>query len=58
MAIALARPRSISLLGWVRVTIRIFCMAALLLAALPLYYLFRITGTHNPIPRLFLGGIG
>ncbi|OZA21003.1 MAG: 1-acyl-sn-glycerol-3-phosphate acyltransferase [Novosphingobium sp. 17-62-19] len=32
-------------------------MLLLLLACVPLYYLWRITRLHNPWPRLFLGGI-
>lgn len=57
MALALARPRATSPLGWLRITLRIGAMAALLLACLPLYYLLRLFTRHNPVPRLFLGAI-
>ena len=57
MALALPRPKATSLLGWLRITFRIFCMAALLLASVPLYYLLRLVTRHNPVPRLFLGAI-
>jgi lyso-ornithine lipid O-acyltransferase len=57
MALALARPRTISLLGWLRVTLRLSGMIALLLAAIPFYYLFRLFTPHKHIPRLFLGGV-
>lgn len=57
MALALAGSRTTSPLGWLRITVRIAAMAALLLACLPLYYLFRLFTRHNPIPRLFLGGV-
>lgn len=57
MAIALARPRRISLTGWLRATIRIALMALLLLACVPLYYVHRLFSHHNPWPRLFLAGV-
>ena len=57
MALALARPRSISALGWLRITLRLLAMLLLLLACVPLYYLTRLLRLHNPWPRLFLGGV-
>ncbi|MFM5954139.1 MAG: lysophospholipid acyltransferase family protein [Novosphingobium sp.] len=57
MALALAAPRTISLLGWLRVAVRIVAMLALLLACIPLYYLHRVLRLHNPWPRVFLGGV-
>jgi 1-acyl-sn-glycerol-3-phosphate acyltransferase len=57
MAIALPRPRMISLLGWLRVTARLSAMLLWLLLCVPLYYLFRPLTPHKYIPRLFLGGI-
>jgi 1-acyl-sn-glycerol-3-phosphate acyltransferase len=57
MAFALARPRTISLLGWLRVTVRLTAMILWLFACVPLYYLFHPFARHNPVPRLFLGGI-
>lgn len=57
MAIALPRPRTISLLGWLRVTLRLSAMIVWLMACVPLYYLFRLFTPHKYIPRLFLGGI-
>ena len=57
MALALARTRRISLTGWLRATIRIACMALLLIACVPLYYLHRLFSHHNPWPRVFLAGV-
>ncbi len=57
MALALARPRTISLFGWVRVALRLTAMLLLLFAAIPVYYLFRLTTRHSPVPRGFLAGI-
>ncbi len=57
MALALARPKATSPLGWLRITIRLLAMAALLLACVPLYYLLRAVTRHNPVPRLFLASI-
>ena len=47
----------ISAIGHLRVIVRVAAMVALLLACIPLYYLCRLTGRHNPFPRLFLGGV-
>lgn len=58
MTAALAVPATLSPLGWVRVTLRLAAMLALLLASLPLYYLLHLFTRHNPVPRLFLAGIG
>lgn len=57
MAIALARPKTISLLGWLRIALRLTAMLTLLLACIPFYYLFRLLRLHNPWPRVFLGGL-
>jgi 1-acyl-sn-glycerol-3-phosphate acyltransferase len=57
MALALARPRRISLIGWLRISFRLAAMAALLIACLPLYYLHRLIRLHNPWTRIFLGGV-
>jgi 1-acyl-sn-glycerol-3-phosphate acyltransferase len=57
MALALVRPRRISLSGWARVAIRIACMALLLFACVPLYYAHRLFSHRNPWPRLFLAGV-
>ncbi len=57
MAIALARQRSISALGWLRIVLRVLAMLLLLLACLPPYYLFRLLRLHNPWPRIFLSGV-
>ena len=50
-------PRTLSLRGWLRVSSRIFAMAALLLACIPLFYVCRLLGLSNPAPRLFLSGV-
>ncbi len=57
MALALTRPRPISPLGWVRVSLRILAMALLLLACLPLHYLSTLFTRHKPVPRFFLGAV-
>lgn len=54
-----ARPASISLLGWIRLAARLFCMAILLIACIPLYYVWQFArAEHNPWPRAFLAGTG
>ena len=58
MAIALARPRAFSLLGWLRVVLRLSAMIALLLVSVPVFYLAKLLGGRNPVPPLFLAGIG
>lgn len=57
MAIALARPRSISAFGWMRIGIRLTAMLALLVFCVPLHYLHRLFKLPNPWPRIFLGGV-
>ena len=57
MAAALTMPRTLQLSGWLRVSLRIFAMALLLLACIPLYYLCRWFAQTNPAPRLFLRGV-
>ncbi len=57
MAIALALPKTFSALGWLRIVTRVAAMLLLLMACVPLYYLWRIAGAHNPWPRIFLAGI-
>ena len=57
MAAALTMPRRLQLSGWMRVSSRIFVMAALLLVCIPLYYICRLLGQSNPAPRLFLCGV-
>jgi len=50
-----ARPRSLT--GRLRIGFRIAAMAALLLACIPLYYVWRAARLHNPLPRRFLAGV-
>ena len=57
MGLALARPQAISAAGWLRIVLRLAAMMALLLACVPLHYLFRLLRLHDPWPRLFLGGM-
>lgn len=52
-----ARPR-ISLLAWPLIGIRVGLMVALLVACLPLYYLWRVLRLPRFWPRVFLAGIG
>jgi 1-acyl-sn-glycerol-3-phosphate acyltransferase len=53
---ALARP-AISLVGRLRIVLRLAAMLLLLLVCVPLYYAWRFLRLHNPWPRVFLGGI-
>ncbi len=57
MPAALTMPRRLQLGGWLRVSSRIFAMAAVLLACIPLYYICRLLGQSNPAPRLFLSAV-
>lgn len=54
---ATALPEIISLGGKLRLAVRVTAMIALLLACVPLYYLYRLLRLANPWPRVFLGGI-
>jgi lyso-ornithine lipid O-acyltransferase len=58
MGLALPAPRRVSLLGWLRVTLRLSAMIALLVVCIPFFYLARWTVPRNPVPPLFLAGIG
>jgi 1-acyl-sn-glycerol-3-phosphate acyltransferase len=58
MGAALALPKPISAIGWLRIIVRVLAMLALLLVCVPLYYVWRLARAHNPWPRIFLGGIG
>lgn len=55
MAVALPRPKAVSLFGWILVAMRLFAMALLLLLCVPFYYVHRLLRLPNPWPRLFLG---
>lgn len=57
MATARALPRSISLLGRVRIILRVLGMFAWLIVCVPLYYLVHLFTRHNPAPRWFLAGL-
>lgn len=57
MAPALAEPRRLSLIGWLRIALRLAAMILLLLACIPAYYAVNIFTRHNPVPRFFLAGI-
>ena len=46
-----------SLLGRLRIAIRVAAMVLLLIACIPAYYLWRPFTNHNPWPGIFLGGI-
>jgi 1-acyl-sn-glycerol-3-phosphate acyltransferase len=58
MAGALALAKPVSVLGWLRITLRLLAMLLLLLACVTLYYVWRLFGPHNPWPSFFLAGIG
>ncbi len=54
---AAAPAAPIPALGWLRIVARIAGMLAWLLACLPFFYLWRLKGGRNPMPRRFLGGV-
>ena len=58
MALALPLPKAISPLGWIRASLRLVSMIALLLVCLPVYYLCALLPGRNPVPPRFLGAIG
>jgi 1-acyl-sn-glycerol-3-phosphate acyltransferase len=51
-----AQPR-ISAVGWLRIAARLLAMVLLLIACVPLFYLWRLGRGRNPWPRAFLGSI-
>lgn len=51
-------PRGISPLGWVLIVFRVTLMVLLLLACVPLHYLWHVLGLDRTWPRVFLTGIG
>lgn len=57
MTAAIVQPQRISAAGRARIIFRLLAMLVLLLACIPLFYAFRILRLHNPVPRVFLGGI-
>ena len=57
MSAALVLPARLSVLGKVRVAVRFSCMAALLLACVPLHTIARLLHLPNPWARVFLGGV-
>jgi 1-acyl-sn-glycerol-3-phosphate acyltransferase len=57
MAATLALPQHLSLIGKIRAVVRLACMATLLLACVPLYYVSRLLHLPNPWPRIFLAGV-
>jgi len=59
MTAAITRPQRISILGWIRLAFRLIGIVLLLIACVPLYYVWHLAGAdHNPWPRLFLAGVG
>ena len=58
MAFALSQPRQLSVGGWIRVGLRLVAMLTWLLISVSAYYLAKPFSRHNPVPRLFLAGIG
>jgi 1-acyl-sn-glycerol-3-phosphate acyltransferase len=55
--ISLDPARPIGAIGRIRIILRLLAMVGLLVACVPLYYLWRIARRRNPWPRVFLGGI-
>lgn len=59
MTAATIRPQRISALGWIRLAVRLLGIVALLIACVPLYYIWKLARPdRNPWPRLFLAGVG
>ena len=56
-AVASAAP-AISPLGWGLIALRIVLMVALLIACVPLHYLWKLVGLDRFWPRVFLTGVG
>lgn len=56
-AVTALPPDRAGLAGTIRVAVRLVAMLALLLGCVPLYYVWRLLGLHNPWPRFFLSGI-
>jgi 1-acyl-sn-glycerol-3-phosphate acyltransferase len=57
MPAAAAHPQHHSLVGRLRIGVRLLAMALLLCLCLTFYSLWRLKGSHNPWPRIFLGGV-
>jgi lyso-ornithine lipid O-acyltransferase len=58
MGLALPAPHRVSLVGWLRLTLRLTAMIVLLLACIPAFYFCRLLLPHNPVPSYFLGAVG
>ncbi len=58
MGLALPAPRRVSLLGWLRVSVRIIALIGLLMSCIPFYYLAKLLLRRNPVPAFFLAGVG
>jgi lyso-ornithine lipid O-acyltransferase len=57
MATALALPRTVSVLGQLRIVVRLLGMIAWLIVCIPAYYLLHLFTRHNPAARWFLAGV-
>lgn len=58
MAAAAALPQSLGAAGWLRIGTRLAAIAAVLIACIPMYYLWRLLGRGaNPWPRAFLASV-
>lgn len=57
MTAAVALPQRIPIAGQMRIARRLLGMLALLIACVPLYYLFYLLRRRNPVPRRFLHGV-
>lgn len=53
-AIAAGEKQPITLLGWVRIVLRVLALLLLLLTFVPLHYLYRIFAYGSPFPKYFL----
>ncbi|WP_309621828.1 lysophospholipid acyltransferase family protein [Novosphingobium sp.] len=57
MPSALTMPRTLSARAWLKIALQIAAMALLLLICIPFHYIYRLFGTANHWPRVFLGGV-
>ncbi len=57
LAIARGEPAPPSLLGWLRVALRLLSILALLIAFVPLHYFFRLVRYGSPFPKWFLAAL-
>ncbi|MFV0645889.1 MAG: lysophospholipid acyltransferase family protein [Sphingomonadaceae bacterium] len=55
---ATSPDQTISLFGWLRLVLRLIALAMLLLASIPVHFIWRILAYGSPIPMIFLRSAG